>query len=215
MKNKIKKTIIILIIIILSFQIFQKFEFLFFQIKVCNNTDIEMSITLDWNKRKFFDKYSLLWEVSFDRFLEKMFKNYERPFRWNSIWFHLSPNTCSDSKNTDLFSSNFSMKSVIYKNKIRYMNCKGMWTDLPESVYNLNYWKNIINLNSYRIKEFSKNEFNYKFCDLYYSIFKLIILNLSDYEYVEKSFNQHWIKFKIEVDKDSICWMFNNVYYFR
>lgn len=56
--NKTPKILIISLIIILSFHIFQKFEFLFFKIKVCNNTDVEMWILLDWNKKKFFDKHS-------------------------------------------------------------------------------------------------------------------------------------------------------------
>lgn len=95
-----------------------------------------------------------------------MFKSYKRPYKSNTIWFHLKANTCSDFKNTNLFSKNYSINSYIYKNKTKYVKCSLTWTDLPWDNYNLNYWKYIFNINKYYITEFEKEWLNYKFCTL-------------------------------------------------
>ncbi|MDQ7009317.1 MAG: hypothetical protein Q9M94_03430 [Candidatus Gracilibacteria bacterium] len=161
MKNKIKKTIIILIIIILSFQIFQKFDFIFFKVQVCNETDSKMLISIYGNKKEFFN-------IDYNKLLKKVFTNYEAPIeQGKKISFLLKSNTCSEYKNTNLFSTNYFISSKILKNDISYIECKSGTTDLLGDIKNMSYGKYIFNINKYKIIEYNKKGFNYKYCHLF------------------------------------------------
>ncbi|MDQ7009321.1 MAG: hypothetical protein Q9M94_03450 [Candidatus Gracilibacteria bacterium] len=149
MKNKIRKTIIILIIIILSFQIFQKFEFLFFQIQVCNETDKEIRVYIEG------DRESYLNDILNFTILDKIFSNYKIPFKGrNSLDFSLKKYKCSGFFKTNPFTKGYTINvKIIESGEKEPIRCYSYFNyDMPISS-NVSYGEHVFIIKKFKFLE--------------------------------------------------------------
>ena len=152
-KEKIMKKIIILWIILIF--IFFNIEFLFFRVKVCNNTDKNISMSL-YSREDSFVK-----SIKKYLFNSYLYSNWRNLYLWN-----VDKHTCTNFYNMDRLDKNLIIEAK-YQNNIKEesIKCLNYYIDTYKEIKKMNFWIYILNINKLENKE-NNCELKYKFIKL-------------------------------------------------